>query len=80
MGPCKEWHETILTSSGRYFSNAVFSGALTEVCPATMAPTFVAERMGIPRKIIRVTANWMVNCEQRVGGVGLGDGLNGNEF
>ena len=45
-----------------------------------MAPTFVAERMGTPRKIIRVTANWMVNCEQRVGGVGLGDGLNGNEF
>lgn len=42
MGPCSEWQETICTSSGRYFSNAAFSGAFTEVCPPTIAPTFVA--------------------------------------
>lgn len=42
VGPCSEWQETICTSSGRYFSNAAFSGAFTEVCPPTIAPTFVA--------------------------------------
>ena len=42
VGPWREWHDTIWTSSGRCFSNAAFSGALTEVCPATMAPTLVA--------------------------------------
>lgn len=31
------------TSSGRCFSNAARSGALTDVWPATIAPTFVAE-------------------------------------
>ena len=30
------------TSEGKCFSKASRSGALTEVCPATMAPTFVA--------------------------------------
>jgi hypothetical protein len=42
VGPCREWQETMWTSGGRYFSKAVFSGALTEVWPATIAPTFVA--------------------------------------
>ena len=31
------------TSSGRYFSKAAFSGALTDVWPATTALYFVAE-------------------------------------
>ena len=43
VGPCNEWQETICTSSGRYFSNASRSGALTDVWPATMAPTLVAD-------------------------------------
>jgi len=30
------------TSWGRYFSKASFSGALTDVWPATIAPTLVA--------------------------------------
>lgn len=47
MGPCNEWQETICTSSGRYFSKASFSGALTEVCPATIAPTLVAGHQNI---------------------------------
>ena len=44
VGPCSEWQDTICTSSGKYFSNAAFSGAFTEVCPPTIAPTFVAVR------------------------------------
>ena len=44
VGPCNEWQETISTSGGRYFSNAARSGALTDVCPPTIAPTFVAAR------------------------------------
>jgi hypothetical protein len=42
-GPCNEWHGIISTSVGKCFSNAAISGALHEVCPPTMAPSFVAE-------------------------------------
>lgn len=42
VGPCSEWQETMCTSAGRYFSKAAFSGAFTDVWPATIAPTFVA--------------------------------------
>ena len=45
VGPCREWHDTMWTSSGRYFSNAAFSGALTDVWPETIAPTLVAARV-----------------------------------
>lgn len=44
VGPCKEWQETICTSLGKYFSKAARSGALTEVCPATMAPSLLATK------------------------------------
>ena len=43
VGPCNEWQETICTSSGKYFSKASHSGALTDVWPETMAPTLVAD-------------------------------------
>jgi hypothetical protein len=43
VGPWREWHDTMCASEGRYLSKAFFSGALTEVWPATMAPTLVAE-------------------------------------
>jgi hypothetical protein len=42
VGPCREWHDTMWTSWGRCLSKASFSGALTDVWPATIAPTFVA--------------------------------------
>jgi hypothetical protein len=42
FGPCREWQVNISTSSGRYFSNAVISGALQDVWPPTTAPTLVA--------------------------------------
>ena len=42
VGPWSEWQDTMYASAGRCFSKAILSGALTEVCPATMAPTFVA--------------------------------------
>lgn len=45
VGPCSEWHDTMCTSGGRYFSNAIFSGALTDVWPETIAPTLVAVRV-----------------------------------
>lgn len=44
VGPCNEWQETICTSLGKYFSNAARSGALTEVWPATTAPTLLAKK------------------------------------
>lgn len=43
FGPCREWHDTIWTSGGRFFSNAAISGALHDVWPPTIAPCFVAE-------------------------------------
>lgn len=46
VGPCNEWMETMCTSAGRYFSNASFSGALTEVCPATIEFILVADENG----------------------------------
>lgn len=42
LGPWSEWQDTISTSSGRCFSKAAISGALQEVCPPTIAPSFVA--------------------------------------
>jgi hypothetical protein len=42
LGPWREWHETMSTSSGRCFSKAAISGALQEVCPPTIAPCLVA--------------------------------------
>ena len=42
LGPCKLWQLTISTSCGRCFSNAAISGALHDVCPPTIAPSFVA--------------------------------------
>jgi hypothetical protein len=54
VGPCKEWHDTIWTSSGKYFSNVIFSEAFTEVCPETMASTGVAER----RIKIMISCKW----------------------
>lgn len=41
-GPWREWIDIISTSSGKCLSKAASSGALHEVCPPTMAPTFVA--------------------------------------
>jgi len=49
VGPCMECNETMWTSGGRYFSNASFSGALTEVWPATTAPNLVA-RSSVPKE------------------------------
>ena len=42
VGPCNEWQERMWTSFGRCASKAAFSGALTDVWPATIAFTFVA--------------------------------------
>ena len=44
VGPCREWHDMMLTSWGRYLSKASFAGALKEIWPVTIAPTFVAGR------------------------------------
>jgi hypothetical protein len=44
-GPWREWHGTISTSSGKCFSNAAISGALHEVWPPTIAPSFVAAQI-----------------------------------
>lgn len=50
----------ISTSSGRCFSKAAISGALQEVCPPTMAPSFVAvERIDI------VLVSFWVNSPQK---------------
>jgi hypothetical protein len=42
FGPCREWQETMSTSAGKCFSKAAISGALHEVWPPTIAPSFVA--------------------------------------
>jgi hypothetical protein len=39
--------ERIYASSGKYFSNAAFSGAFTDVWPATIAFNFVADESPI---------------------------------
>lgn len=44
LGPCKECKDMMETSWGRCLSNASLSGALTDVCPATIAPSFVAAK------------------------------------
>jgi hypothetical protein len=49
FGPCKEWHDTISTSSGRNLSNAATSGALQEVWPPTIAPSLVAIALLVDR-------------------------------
>ena len=41
LGPCKLCTETTLTSAGKYWSKASFSGFFTLVCPATTAPYLV---------------------------------------
>jgi len=42
VGPCRLWHEMMWMSVGRYFSKAAFSGAFTEVWPATIVDSLVA--------------------------------------
>lgn len=51
------------TSLGRYFSNAAFSGALTDVWPDTMAPNFVAANSFLEVEIVAMR----IECQDSQG-------------